>query len=105
MTLPNGEAVVKVENLYKRFGQLEVLRGINMEVDKGEVVVIFGRSGSGKSTLLRCVNFLEDPTEGIVEVSGIRLEGGHRTRGKREQIDSSASTRGWCSSSSICSRT
>ena len=76
MTIPNGEAVVKVENLYKRFGQLEVLRGINMEVDKGEVVVIFGRSGSGKSTLLRCVNFLEDPTEGTVEVSGIRLEGG-----------------------------
>jgi ABC-type polar amino acid transport system ATPase subunit len=86
MTYPNGEAVVKVENLYKRFGELEVLRGINMEVDKGEVVVIFGRSGSGKSTLLRCVNFLEDPTDGIIEVSGIRLEGGHRTRGKREQI-------------------
>ena len=86
MTRPNGEAVVRVENLYKRFGELEVLRGINMEVDKGEVVVIFGRSGSGKSTLLRCVNFLEDPTDGIVEVSGIRLEGGHRTRGKREQI-------------------
>ena len=57
-----------------------------MEVDKGEVVVIFGRSGSGKSTLLRCVNFLEDPTEGTIEVAGIRLEGGHRTRGKREQI-------------------
>jgi ABC-type histidine transport system ATPase subunit len=86
MTAPNGQAVVKVENLHKRFGDLEVLRGIDMEVDKGEVVVIFGRSGSGKSTLLRCVNFLEDPTEGTVEVAGIRLEGGHRTKGKREQI-------------------
>jgi ABC-type polar amino acid transport system ATPase subunit len=86
MTGPDGSAVVKVENLHKRFGELEVLRGINMEVDQGEVVVIFGRSGSGKSTLLRCINFLEDPTEGTVEVSGIRLEGGHRTRGKREQI-------------------
>ena len=84
--MPNDEAVVRVENLHKRFGELLVLRGIDMEVDKGEVVVIFGRSGSGKSTLLRCINFLEDPTEGIVEVSGIRLEGGHRTRGKREQI-------------------
>ena len=57
-----------------------------MEVHRGEVVVIFGRSGSGKSTLLRCVNFLEDPTAGTVEVAGIRLAGGHRTRRKREQI-------------------
>jgi ABC-type polar amino acid transport system ATPase subunit len=86
LTEPNGSAVVRTEGLYKYFGDLEVLKGIDMEVDKGEVVVIFGRSGSGKSTLLRCVNFLEDPTAGIVEVSGIRLEGGHRTRGKREQI-------------------
>jgi polar amino acid transport system ATP-binding protein len=82
----NGEAVVRVENLHKRFGDLEVLKGIDMEVDKGEVVVIFGRSGSGKSTLLRCVNFLEDPTSGMIEVAGVRLEGGHRTKGKREQI-------------------
>jgi len=82
----NGEDVVKVENLHKSFGDLEVLKGIDMEVDKGEVVVIFGRSGSGKSTLLRCVNFLEDPTSGTIEVSGLRLEGGHRTKGKREQV-------------------
>ena len=86
MSWTNGDAVVRVENLHKYFGPLEVLRGINMEVDRGEVVVIFGRSGSGKSTLLRCINFLEDPTDGTVEVAGIRLEGGHRTRGKREQI-------------------
>jgi ABC-type polar amino acid transport system ATPase subunit len=82
----NGEAVVRVRNLHKYFGPLEVLKGIDMEVDRGEVVVIFGRSGSGKSTLLRCINFLEDPTDGEVEVAGIRLEGGHRTRAKREQI-------------------
>jgi ABC-type polar amino acid transport system ATPase subunit len=82
----DGEAVVRVENLHKYFGPLEVLKGINMEVGRGEVLVIFGRSGSGKSTLLRCINFLEDPTDGVIEVSGIRLEGGHRTRGKREQI-------------------
>ncbi len=82
----NGEAVVKVEDLHKSFGRLEVLKGIDMEVHEGEVVVIFGRSGSGKSTLLRCVNFLEDPTSGTIEVSGIRLEGGHRTKSKREQI-------------------
>jgi ABC-type polar amino acid transport system ATPase subunit len=84
--MPKGDAVVRVEHLRKRFGELEVLRDITLEVDEGEVVVIFGRSGSGKSTLLRCINFLEDPTEGSIEVSGIRLEGGHRTRGKREQI-------------------
>jgi ABC-type polar amino acid transport system ATPase subunit len=86
MTQRSGEAVIKVEGLYKRFGDLEVLKGIDMEIHRGEVIVIFGRSGSGKSTLLRCVNFLEDPTAGAIEVSGIRLEGGHRTRRKREQI-------------------
>jgi ABC-type polar amino acid transport system ATPase subunit len=86
VTAPDGEVVVRVENLHKYFGALEVLKGINMEVRRGQVVVIFGRSGSGKSTLLRCVNFLEDPTDGVIEVAGIRLEGGHRTRAKREQI-------------------
>jgi ABC-type polar amino acid transport system ATPase subunit len=84
--MENGQAILRVENLHKSFGSLEVLKGIDMEVEKGEVVVIFGRSGSGKSTLLRCVNFLEDPTTGAIQVSGIRLEGGHRTRQKREQI-------------------
>ena len=82
----NGEVVVRVEDLHKSFGRLEVLKGINMEVHKGEVVVIFGRSGSGKSTLLRCVNFLEDPTSGTIEVDGIRLIGGHRTKQQRDHI-------------------
>jgi cystine transport system ATP-binding protein len=81
-----SEPVVRVEALHKYFGPLEVLKGIDMVVDRGEVVVIFGRSGSGKSTLLRCINFLEDPTHGAVEVAGVRLEGGHHTRRKREQI-------------------
>ena len=81
-----GESVVKIRGLHKRFGTLEVLKGVDMDVRQGEVVVIFGRSGSGKSTLLRCVNFLEDPTEGTIEVAGIELEGGHRTKGKRELI-------------------
>jgi len=81
-----NEPVVRVEALHKYFGPLEVLKGIDMVVDRGEVVVIFGRSGSGKSTLLRCINFLEDPTHGMIEVAGVRLEGGHRTRRKREEI-------------------
>jgi len=82
----NSEPVLRVENLHKSFGHLDVLRGIDMEVRRGEVIVIFGRSGSGKSTLLRCVNFLEDPTEGTIELAGIRIEGGHRTKHKRDQI-------------------
>lgn len=82
----DGKLVVRVEDLHKSFGPLEVLRGISMEVDQGEVVVIFGRSGSGKSTLLRCINFLEDPTSGTIEVDGIRLQGGHRTKHQRDQI-------------------
>jgi ABC-type polar amino acid transport system ATPase subunit len=80
------DPVVQVRGLHKSFGNLEVLKGIDMEVRKAEVVVIFGRSGSGKSTLLRCINFLEDPTEGTIEVAGIHLAGGHRSRHKREQI-------------------
>jgi ABC-type polar amino acid transport system ATPase subunit len=86
MTGWDGPPVVRVEDLHKYFGPLEVVRGVNLEVHLGEVVVMFGRSGAGKSTVLRCINFLEDPTSGTVEVDGIRLGGGHRTRAKREQI-------------------
>ncbi len=82
----SAEVVVRIEGLHKSFGHLEVVRGVDMEVRRGEVVVVFGRSGSGKSTVLRCVNFIEDPTEGVIEVAGIRLGGGHRTRRKREQV-------------------
>jgi polar amino acid transport system ATP-binding protein len=82
-----GLVDVKVESLRKSFGHHEVLRGIDLEIHRGEVVVVCGRSGSGKSTLLRCINFLEEPSAGAVEVAGIRVEGGgHRTRRKRELI-------------------
>src|SRR3954452_13110861 len=82
----SSDVVVRIDGLRKNFGHLEVVRGVDMEIQRGEVVVIFGRSGSGKSTVLRCVNFVEDPTKDSIEVSGLRLEGGYRTRRKREQI-------------------
>ncbi|MEZ5097717.1 MAG: amino acid ABC transporter ATP-binding protein [Nocardioides sp.] len=80
------DVVVRCRNVHKRFGELEVLKGVDLDLHKGEVIVIFGRSGSGKSTLLRCVNFLEDPTEGTIEAAGMSLTGGHRTSRKRSQI-------------------
>jgi polar amino acid transport system ATP-binding protein len=83
-----SEPVVRVTDLHKYFGDNEVLRGIDMEVARGEVVVVFGRSGSGKSTLLRCINFLEEPTSGTIEVGGVRVEPGPRTRRQREVIRS-----------------
>jgi polar amino acid transport system ATP-binding protein len=66
----SGQAVVKVEDLHKSFGTLEVLKGIDFEVDRGEVVCIIGPSGSGKSTLLRCVNLLEIPDRGRIYLEG-----------------------------------
>lgn len=69
----NSEAVVSIRNLNKSFGDNHVLRGIDLEVQRGEVVCIIGPSGSGKSTLLRCVNMLETPTDGTVVVLGTDL--------------------------------
>lgn len=65
--------MVTVRNLRKWFGALEVLRGVNLDVEKGQVVVIIGPSGSGKSTLLRCVNHLEEPGSGTITVGGVDL--------------------------------
>lgn len=63
-------SIIRIDNLHKRFGPLHVLRGINLEVAAGEKICIIGPSGSGKSTLLRCVNFLEEPTEGLIYLDG-----------------------------------
>lgn len=64
--MTTNETLIKVENLEKNFGKIEVLKGINTEIKKGEVVVIIGASGSGKSTFLRCLNLLEHPTGGHI---------------------------------------
>ena len=78
--------VVSVSSLEKHFGHLQVLKGIDLSIASGEVVVLIGRSGSGKSTLLRCINFLEEPTGGTVEVDGIKIEVGPNLRARREAI-------------------
>jgi ABC-type polar amino acid transport system ATPase subunit len=65
-----SEPMLRLKGIHKRFGELEVLRGIDLEVAKGEVVCILGASGSGKSTLLRCVNLLEPPEEGEIFLEG-----------------------------------
>ncbi|AYV66995.1 amino acid ABC transporter ATP-binding protein [Niallia circulans] len=62
--------MINVENLHKSYGSLQVLKGINTQVEKGEVVTIIGPSGSGKSTFLRCINLLEVPTKGKVIIDG-----------------------------------
>ena len=64
--MTTNETLIKVENLEKSFGKIEVLKGISTDIKKGEVVVIIGPSGSGKSTFLRCLNLLEEPTGGHI---------------------------------------
>lgn len=67
----NGrQPLLKIENLQKKFGELEVLRGVDLEVRRGEKVSIIGPSGSGKTTLLRCINYLEKPSGGHIYIDG-----------------------------------
>ncbi len=81
-----------VENMHKRFGDLEVLKGISLAANDGDVIALIGSSGSGKSTLLRCINLLETPDKGHVYVSGelIRMRatrGGHAVPEDHRQVD------------------
>ncbi len=69
--------IVRIENLHKRYGDNEVLKGVSLEVDKGEVVVIIGPSGTGKSTLLRCINLLSRPDSGRVWVEDEEVTAPH----------------------------
>ena len=66
-------AVLEVKNLKKNFGELEVLKGIDFSLEKGDVMAVIGSSGNGKTTLLRCINFLETPNEGEIIVNGETL--------------------------------
>ena len=66
-------AMIKIRNLHKRYGSNEILKGIDLDVEKSEVVVVIGPSGSGKSTLLRCVNYLEVPSDGMITIDGLDI--------------------------------
>ncbi|MCT4619457.1 MAG: amino acid ABC transporter ATP-binding protein [Marinisporobacter sp.] len=65
--------MIKINNLHKQFGSLKVLKGIDLSIKKGEVVVIIGPSGSGKSTLLRCLNYLEKPDTGSIQIDDLSV--------------------------------
>ncbi len=78
--------MIDIKGLKKSFGENEVLRGIDLSIDAKEVVVIIGPSGSGKSTLLRCMNYLEQPTAGLVTVDGIPLDGEAHINKVREEV-------------------
>lgn len=108
----NGDrpVAVQVRDLHKRFGELEVLKGVSLTARQGDVVSMIGASGSGKSTFLRCINFLEMPSAGEIEVTGEKVA----LSATRMAIftpataaSSSASAHGsaWCSRASISGST
>ena len=89
----DDDVVVKLVDLHKYFGDLEVLKGLSLEVHQGDVLTLLGASGSGKTTLLRCINFLEEPTSGEVYIGGRPMgfridQNGRRRRARQSEINS-----------------
>ena len=82
-----GRQAISVEDLHKRFADNEVLKGVNLSADKGEVISVLGSSGSGKSTLLRCINFLEIPDSGRIKVAGEEVLMQKNRRGENRPAD------------------
>lgn len=78
--------LIKITDLKKSFGDIHVLKGVNLTIKEKEVVVIIGPSGSGKSTLLRCINFLEEPTSGSIVFDGIPLNGEANINEVRKEV-------------------
>ena len=106
----DGAAFVDCRNVHKAYGGREVLRGIDLQIRRGEVVTVMGPSGSGKSTLLRLVNHLEQLDQGSILVNGAYV--GYRQVGRVAASDprpgqarAPMRASAWCSSTSICSTT
>ena len=72
--------MIKLQNIHKQFGDTEVLKGIDLEIKQGEIIVIIGSSGTGKSTLLRCVNFLEQADQGTISIDDIKVDAQKHTK-------------------------
>ncbi|MCW8908691.1 MAG: ABC transporter ATP-binding protein [Sedimenticola sp.] len=83
----NNGPVMVVDNLYKRFGNLEVLKGVSLTANEGDVISLIGSSGSGKSTLLRCINLLETPDSGAVTLHGELIRMSRNRRGEPVPAD------------------
>jgi ABC-type polar amino acid transport system ATPase subunit len=83
----HGEVILRARGLHKFFGDLHVLRGIDIDVQRREAVMIIGRSGSGKTTLLRCLNFLEEPTAGSVQIEGLQVDAAPLRRRSRRHVE------------------
>lgn len=81
-----NETVVSIKDLHKSFGDIEVLKGIDMEIKKGEVVAILGPSGSGKTTFLRCLNFLETADKGVINIGGHKVDCQDRGKEQKKKI-------------------
>jgi polar amino acid transport system ATP-binding protein len=97
---PPGAPLIEVRGLKKRFGEVEVLRGVDLEIARSEVVCIIGPSGSGKSTLLRCLAALETYDQGAIASA---MENACERR--RTRSIACGATSAWCFSNSICGRT
>jgi polar amino acid transport system ATP-binding protein len=82
----NKEPIIQIDNIHKHFGKVHALRGVSLQVQRGEVVVIVGPSGSGKSTLLRCINRLEEYNSGKIIVDGIPLDNAQNINLVRQEI-------------------
>lgn len=78
--------MIKITDLHKNFGELNVLKGIDFQADTGEVIVIIGPSGMGKSTFLRCINYIERPEKGIIEIDNIKVDAEKCTEKEIKQL-------------------